>query len=502
MNTERNVRLSQKKNGRAAKRAARSLITTAVLLAALIVLNLLLALLPATLTQLDTTPNKLYSISSVTKNFLASLEEDVTVYVMCEKGAAALMPRAVLELYEAAGKHVRVKLVDPVADVELLADYGDFSSVTNYSMLVVSDRRTAVVDFADCQYYNVTGLGMIPAEQYLQLASNSQALLYYYYSYGIDLTAATPYFALEDALTSAIEYVTAPVVPTLCVLNDSAGMGSYLTELIGMVQPEYSVLSLDGTEAVPAYVSSLLIYAPEQDITAQTAECIVQYLQNGGSVMLLTSPENTQMPHLMSVAAALGLTPVEGALYEGNANNFDGDASRLLPSINAEHDITYPLVSYGYGSPLLPDAHGIAVADALPENVSATSLFTTSSSAYTVAEEGREVTVGAVSVGAVAQNTTTGAKLFWLPSTAALSDELITAEGTGASAAYFVTTAVLWQSKTYQSTLEAVEPIDVSQDTVLLDAPAVIAWSVVLVLIVPLCVLVPGIAVRVKRNRK
>lgn len=502
MNTENNMQVSQQKNTRAAKAGARALIVTAIVLVALILLNLLVALLPATLTQLDTTSNHLYSISSVTKNFLALLEEDVTVYVICEKGTAALMPRALLELYEANSKHVKVKLVDPVSDAELLADYGDFSSATNYSMIVVSDRRYSVVDFADCQYYKVEGLGMVPSDQYAQLLANAEALYYYYTYYGIDLTAATPYFAPEGALTDAIEYVTAPVIPTLHVLDDSAEMGSYLTGFIDLVQPEYATLPSDSTDAIPDHTAPLLIYAPEQDISVQTAEMIAEFVQKGGHLMLITAPHNVSMPNLMSLVTVFGVSPMEGVLCEGNANNFDGDVSRLLPNVNTEHDITAPLVQSGYSAPLLPNAHGIAVAQTLPEGISVTSLFTTSNSAYTVAPDGTEQTVGEVAVGIAAEHQTTGAKLFWLSSSDALSDELIDAEGTKACASYYATFGMIWQSESYDSKLSAIEPIDVSQDTVLLEAPAVIAWSVVLVLIVPLCVLVPGIVVKVRRSRQ
>lgn len=487
---------------RARKGDRRALVVVAIALVALLLVNLVIAWLPASLTQADTTENDLYTISPVTKRFLRALDEDVTVYVICPKGTPALMPCALLDRYEAASKHLKVKILDPVADAEFLADYGSVAAMTDYSMIVESDRRYSVIDFADGQYYYVEGIGLMPGDQYMQLASNPEALYYYYYYYQIDLTAATPYFALESAITKAVEYVTAPVIPTLHVLENSAPMGSYLTDMIALVQPEYGTTALDGAAIDPATAVPLLIYAPEQDISAQTAQSIQKYLQSGGNVLLVTSPENVAMPNLMSVPAAFGLAPMAGVLHEGNANNFDGEDTRLLPTVNAEHDITYTLANQGYGAPLMPRAHGIVADATLPEGVSVTPLFTTSSSAYTLAADGSEASVGAVAVGIAAENTATGGKLFWLSSADALSDALITAEQTKASAPYYVTMAMIWQSKAYASTLDAIEPIDVSQKSVLPDAPAVIAWSVVLVLAVPLAILVPGIVVKIRRSKK
>lgn len=502
MNNENNMRLSHEKNARAVKGDARALIVAAALLAALIVLNLLFALLPATLTQFDTTENGLYTVSPVTKRFLYALDEDVTVYVVCEKGTAALMPRALLDRYEAASKHVKVKFVDPVADAQLLSTYGDFSSATNFSMVVVSDRRYSVVDFADCQYYYVEGVGSMTAEEY------SYYYTYYYNyldelkeTYDIDLSAASLCFALEEALTGAIEYVTAPVIPHLYVLEDSGDMGAYMTEMISMVQPEQMALSLDGS-AVPDNAAPLMIYAPEQDISAQTAQAVKAFLQGGGDLMLMTSPDHVSMPNLMSIVAEFGLAPVAGVLHEGNANHFDAGMARLLPIVNAEHEITYTLVSNGYGVPLVPNAHGIIAKETLPEGVSVTELFTTSDTAFVFAADGAEQTVGAVAVGVAAENATTGARLFWLSSTDALSDELIKTKGAKACAPYYLTMAMVWQSDSYQSKLDAIEPVDLSQDSVLLDASAVIAWSAVLVLVIPLCVLIPGIVIKIRRARK
>ena len=81
---------------RARKGDHRALAIVAIAAVVLLLLNLLVALLPASLTQADTTENELYSISPVTRRFLRALDEDVTIYVICEGGTAELMPRMAL----------------------------------------------------------------------------------------------------------------------------------------------------------------------------------------------------------------------------------------------------------------------------------------------------------------------------------------------------------------------------------------------------------------------
>ena len=61
---------------------------------------------------------------------------------------------------------------------------------------------------------------------------------------------------------------------------------------------------------------------------------------------------------------------------------------------------------------------------------------------------------------------------------------------------------VAWEKDAYTSSLETIAPVDMTDTPVYLDVPAVIGWSVALVLIVPLAVLIPAIVVRVRRARR
>ena len=63
-----------------------SLVITAVVLALLIVVNILVSILPTPMTQYDISAAKLYSISSNTKVVVNALQEDVTIYWSVQSG--------------------------------------------------------------------------------------------------------------------------------------------------------------------------------------------------------------------------------------------------------------------------------------------------------------------------------------------------------------------------------------------------------------------------------
>ena len=99
---------------RSVKIGTYTFITGVILLALLIVANLLVGVLPAKITQFDTSGLGLTEISDETEKFVSGMDEDVTVYWLCEGGVEDQQLRLLLSRYEEAGKHITVKIVDPL----------------------------------------------------------------------------------------------------------------------------------------------------------------------------------------------------------------------------------------------------------------------------------------------------------------------------------------------------------------------------------------------------
>jgi ABC-2 type transport system permease protein len=149
---------------------------------------------------------------------------------------------------------------------------------------------------------------------------------------------------------------------------------------------------------------------------------------------------------------------------------------------------------------LMPNSHGIAVDAKLPENVTVTSLLTTSDSAYVADADGKETTLGAVSVGVAAQNSKTGAKLVWYSSVEAFADSAV--EKNSGNALYYLAMTLYWQNKTYQSTLPAITPVELTRSIMAFNSFSAILLSIVLVIFIPVAALVIGISIRMRRKRR
>jgi hypothetical protein len=201
----------------------------------------------------------------------------------------------------------------------------------------------------------------------------------------------------------------------------------------------------------------------------------------------------------MRIAGTMGLSPIAGVIHEGNANRFDTTDTNIKPAINDKHTITAPGVESGYVV-LMPNSHGISVASKLPENVTVTSLLTTSDAAYVVNADGTETAIGTVSVGVAAQNSKTGAKLVWYSSVEAFADAAV--EKNSGNALYYLAMTLYWQNKTYQSTLPAITPIELTRNIMAVNSFSAILLSLVLVILIPVTALVIGISIRLRRKRR
>ena len=86
MNTSPDLEKASSYRRATRKAGTRALVTMAILLAVLIVLNLAVSLIPSRMTRFDTTDDGRYTLSATTEQFLSNLQEDVTVYVVCKDG--------------------------------------------------------------------------------------------------------------------------------------------------------------------------------------------------------------------------------------------------------------------------------------------------------------------------------------------------------------------------------------------------------------------------------
>lgn len=207
-----------------------SLILTAVVLAVVIALNLIISQLPSEIINIDISDSQLYSIGDTTKEFVSTIEDDVTIYLIGTSGSIDETITQLLAKYEDLSDHITVTEIDPDSNPTFLSQHDltsdDLSGYTD--VLVVSDKREKFIGYWDI--YEITYTS------------------YYSYSYDVD-------FDGEGEITSAISYVTTDEIPKMYVLSGHSeeGFSTTMTSLIERNNIEIDSLNLqtDGDGTVP-----------------------------------------------------------------------------------------------------------------------------------------------------------------------------------------------------------------------------------------------------------
>lgn len=445
-----------------------------------VVVNMIVSGLPVSATQIDMTSDSIYSLSDQTKRIAKSLDKDVTLYLLASSGSEDSSILRFLNHYADLSSHIRVETVDPNEQPTFLNAYElETSRLYQNSVIVDSDGRYRLVSYDEIY---VTDYSMD------------------YYSYSYETTTT---FAGENAITNAIHYVTSENLPKVYVLSGHGEqeLSGDVTDMIKQDNMEYESLSLLSLEAVPEDAAAVLINAPSSDLGDDETELLIAYLENGGSVVLLTDYiESGKMTNLLKVTEAMGLTAESGIIIEGDQRMCIARYPHyILPEVSS-HEITDAINENGYYI-LTPIAQPIV--ETADETAEITWLLTTSSSAYakqaglnmqtTAKEEGD--TDGPFHVGAISEK---GGKLIWF-SSGSMLEENVDRTVAGANSNLLLN-ALNWMSGQEESISIRAKSMD--EETLTVPASSSRFWSVVMIGVIPAALIGIGITIYIRRKRR
>lgn len=328
---------------------------SAIFIAAVVVVNLIVGELPSKYTQIDVSDSKLYSIGEQTEEMLQNLDQDVTIYQIAQSGGEDENISSLLQRYEDESKYVTVEQKDPVVNPGFVSEYTS-ENLSDNSLIVVSGERSKIINYSDMY---------------------EASMDYYTYSY------QTTGFDGEGQITSAIAYVISEDLPILYTLegHGELSLDSTLTDSIEKANMEIQTLNLLTEGEVPEDADCLMINAPSSDISQEERDAILSYLENGGKAMIFTDYTGTEMENLSAVLENYGVQTADGIVFEGDSQYYAMQMPYyLVPTVNST-DVTYDVASSGYYI-LAPHAQGIQKLDEIRDTLTIESLLVTSDQAY------------------------------------------------------------------------------------------------------------------------
>lgn len=355
-------------NKKAFRAGSFSIIVSAIALAIVIALNLLVAQLPESLLRPDSTPNRLLSVGDETLDILKRLDVDVVIthYVDESGGASAdtVYVSGILERYAEASSHITVKTVDLVNTNVKDETVGENTVKVTSLNGDGSERRSKTVKADEIFMCELSGY----EGQYMSL-SEYQQMYNYYAAYGQTLPSAKQYFFAENEITGAIDYVMQETLPIVYCLTGHGeteigadGFGKIATD----ENVELKSLALQSGEkmSVPEDARCIIVNVPTADISTDEAEALKAYIQGGGTVMLTTfvaSYSGETMPNLSGLCKYMGLCAIEEQILEGDDAHYYNYINYLMADITG-NGITSELDSTNYYF-YMPYAHAITTAD-------------------------------------------------------------------------------------------------------------------------------------------
>ena len=120
----------------------------AVGVAVTVIINLIVSELPSSITSIDMTSSKLYSLTQDTKEYLKTLDKDIAIYVIASEGSVDSTVSETLKRYQDGSDHITVEYKDPVKSPTFYQQFTD-SSVSSGSLIVVCGEQSRVIDYSD-----------------------------------------------------------------------------------------------------------------------------------------------------------------------------------------------------------------------------------------------------------------------------------------------------------------------------------------------------------------
>ena len=440
---------------------------TALAVALVVALNLLVGQLPSSLTEKDLTDNSLYEISDTSRDFLSALDKDVEIVVLAEEGSMDGRITKFLELYEALSDHLTVTYIDPVASPAAAAEYQ-------------AESGSLVVTCAD------TGRSRTLAQSDLIVYAMDYSSWYSYESA----------FDAEGQLTSAVSYVTSDSTQTVYTLtgHGEADLPSLLSGDLEKANLTVSELSLLMDGAVPEDASLVLVNAPTSDLAAEEVTLLEDYVTGGGHLLLLVDQDKGALPNLEGLMERAGLTMASGYI---------ADPQRCYRSLQGQ-DSYYSLApnftvgtlsdSLSADSQFMFNTRGFTQLETLPDDVTVETVLATSDGAYAVTQTEQvqgEYLLGAISTLGDNSGTVT---VF---SAALVNEAVLTYYPSMGNEQLFVNavTAHMDQSSTFSIPSKSLEE---TYNTITVAGPL----SFLFVLVLPVGTLIIGLAIWLRRRRR
>lgn len=330
--------------------------TTVALVAALIVIfvgiNLIMQKL--NLTPLDFSKDKLYTLTSESKEKVKNIDKDVNIYFVGYTDSDSNLDLA--KQYNKANNKIKAEAVDANSRPDLVQKYGIESG--SQGIIIACGDKSKVLSSSDLVTYDTSSYQTISVA--------------------------------EEKLTNAIVSVTSEKIPKVYFLEGYSDFSlsknmQYLKMLLQNEINDIDSLNVLSTGKVPDDCDTLVITTPSKDFDDVATNAITEYINSGKNILWLNAAQTKSMdlPNVNKILAMYGVNQFEtGIIRETDSSKMMSNSPDIIVPELEYSDITKNI--YNTTGAIFINATKINIDDSkLDElNVTKTELAKTSAGSY------------------------------------------------------------------------------------------------------------------------
>lgn len=428
--------------------------------------------------RLDMTTVGLYQISDDSREALADLEKDVSIYCICKSRDAIVEFSELLDKYDSASERISVDYVDPYSNVtylDRLAEEGE--DVGLNTIIVECGENRRIMEMADMYQFTSDGS---------QLA----------------------YFNGESMITSAVLNVARDENAKIGVVM---GHGENITEQIQtlMLQNGYNITGVVLNQPVNTEIQSLMVLAPQSDFSETEIAYLDDFFQRGGSMMYFRDPSADKPEKYDEFLAEWGLVFESNVVFDAK-NNIESSPVNVI-SFYGTHEITEYFQNHQYYT-VVPAGCSLESDFSNSTGCEVNVILSTSDDAYGRDIDTDELTTAQIAtdtkgpfvLAATSQKTVQDvegnsrtAKLFAVGSKRITSDDMLTLSSVGNSK--FLAEVMEWATGVDDAAF-AIAPKQVGGDPIVVTEMTAYVLGALCIVIIPVLLLIPGICIWWKRR--
>ena len=462
-----------------------SALLTLMVIAIAIVVNIIVTDLNI---KVDTTTEKLYSLSTNTEKVTKALTVPINIYILQETGKEELRLKEIINKYINLNNKITVTYKDPILYPTFANAYKKTSSSTiPNGSVIVENRNTGK--------YKV----LTPADLYETTTTDDNVVL-------------LEGLIVENALTNALGYVSTDIDGTVYYTSghNELDIPTGFKDAVGYANLSLSELNLLTAQMPSPENSIVLVFSPHTDFTKEELKKLTNFLDEGGKAMLFMDINMPELPNFNELLSYYSIAHDQGLLIETDANYSQSSyPTYLLPGMS-KHDITNSLRANKVPV-IIPFGSGIKHLNTLRNGVTLTPLLSSSEESYlkkninpsTYAYEEGDIPGPVILACAIEENNTLDAsnpintKLFVMSSSFFLDENMVNLDTTGNKE--LITNALGWLFSVDNSYAIQTKDID-TYNLRPISSSGFIIFGALTIVVIPGIILIFGITIWIKRR--